>query len=132
MTTELTYLLLTAILTGLLWIPYIIGLVQTRGFLQPEDYVTLPDGPVPDWVKRANRAHLNALENFSIFAAVVLIAHITDANSGVTATGAAIYFWARVAHAAVFIGGVKHFMARTLIFTIAWAAWLVMAISLLL
>ncbi len=132
MTTELTYLLLTALLTGVLWIPAVIGQVKSRGVLTPDNYVTLPDSPLLDWAKRADRAHQNALENFGIFAAVVLVAHVTDANTALTATCAAIYFFARVAHAIVFITGFKHFMARTFIFTIAWAAWLVMALSLLL
>ena len=58
MKTELFYLLLTAILTGVLWIPVVIGYVQNRGPLTPERYKTASTSVLPDWVNRANRAHL--------------------------------------------------------------------------
>ncbi len=127
MTTELMYLLLTALLTGVLWIPSVLGQVRSRGLLQPQDYVTLPTAPLSDWATRANRAHLNAVENFSTFAAVVLVGHLLGVSTGLTAGAAAVFFFARLAHAAVFLAGVKHFMARTLVFTVAWAAFLVLA-----
>ena len=75
MSTELFYLLLTAILTGVLWIPVVIGYVKTRGPIKPSDYVVAPTSPLPPWVNRANRAQVNAVENLAIFAPVVLIAH---------------------------------------------------------
>ena len=131
MTTELTYLLLTAILTGLLWIPSVLGQVQSRGMLTPENYVELPEGGVSDWAKRANRAHQNAVENLSAFAVVVLIAHAIGYSTALTATCAIVYFGARLAHAVVFITGFKHFMARTVLFTISWASFLIFAIALL-
>ena len=131
MTTELTYLLLTAILTGLLWIPSVLGQVQSRGMLTPENYVELPEGGLSQWAKRADRAHQNAVENFPAFAAVVLIAHAIGYSSALTATCAIVYFWARLAHAVVFIAGVKQFMARTMIFTVSWAAFLILALALL-
>jgi len=56
MSTELFYLLLTAILTGVLWIPVVIGYVKTRGPIKPSDYVVAPTSPLPPWVNRANRA----------------------------------------------------------------------------
>ena len=49
MKTELFYLLLSAILTGLLWIPVVIGYVSARGPLKPEDYKSAPTAPLPDW-----------------------------------------------------------------------------------
>src|SRR5205814_2420592 len=70
MKTELFYLLLTAILTGVLWIPVVIGYVVSRGPLTPEVYKKAPTSTLPDWVNRANRAHLNAVENFAQFASV--------------------------------------------------------------
>ena len=131
MTTELTYLLLTAILTGVLWIPVVIGKVLTRGPLKPSDYVVAPTTPLPDWVNRANRAQLNAVENFAPFAAVVLIAHAVGVSTSATVACAAVYFYARVAHAVVHITGFSLFMARTILFTVAWLAFVVFAIELL-
>lgn len=131
MTPELTYLMLTALLAGVLWIPSVMGQVNTRGLLKPEDYVHLPDTPLSDWAVRANRAHLNMVENFSIFAATVLVAHFLNIHSALTVACTAIFFWARLVHAVVFIAGVKMLMARTVIFTISWLAWLVLALAVL-
>jgi uncharacterized MAPEG superfamily protein len=128
---ELLYLLLTAILTGLLWIPVVIGYVTSRGVLTPEAYQVAPTSQLPAWVNRANRAHINAVENFAPFAAVVLIAQATGISSGVTEACAATYFYARAAHAIVHISGFGLFKARTLLFTVAWIAFLVYAIVVL-
>ena len=49
MKTELLYLLLTAILTGVLWIPVVIGYVVSRGPLTPARYKVAPTAPLPDW-----------------------------------------------------------------------------------
>jgi uncharacterized MAPEG superfamily protein len=131
MNTELLYLLLTALLTGLLWIPVVIGYVTSRGVLTPTTYKTAPTSPLPDWVNRAHRAHMNAVENFAPFAAVVLIGQALGVHSTLTASCAAIYFYARAAHAVVHISGFGQFKARTVLFTIAWIAFLTYAIALL-
>ena len=128
---ELFYLLLTAILTGVLWIPVVIGYVTSRGVLTTEAYQVAPTSPLPDWVNRANRAHLNAVENFAPFAAVVLIAHLVGFSNTTTVACAAVYFYARLAHALVHISGFGLFKLRTVLFTIAWIAFLVDAIALL-
>jgi uncharacterized MAPEG superfamily protein len=131
MTTELFYLLLTAILTGVLWIPVVIGYVLSRGPIKPSDYKVAPTSPLPAWVNRANRAQMNAVENLATFAPVVLIAHAVQLSTSVTVLSAAVYFYARCAHAVVHITGFSLFMARTVLFTIAWIAFLAFAIELL-
>jgi len=132
MKTELLYLLLTAILTGVLWIPVVIGYVTSRGPLKPSDYKTAPASPLPDWVNRANRAHLNAVENIAPFAAVVLIANTVGVSTTVTVACAAVYFYARLAHALLHISGFGgQFRARTLAFTIGWIAFLTYALVVL-
>jgi uncharacterized MAPEG superfamily protein len=131
MKTELLYLLLTSILTGVLWIPVVIGYVSSRGLPRPSDYKVAPTSPLPDWVNRANRAHLNAVESFAPFAAVVLIAHATGVSSAATESCAAVYFYARVAHSVIHVGGFGLFMARTVAFTVAWVAFIAFALLLL-
>src|SRR5436190_897820 len=83
MTPELRYLLFTAILTGALWIPVVIGYVSARGPLRPADYKVAPTSPLPDWVHRANRAHMNAVETIAPFAVAVLIAHALKVSTSV-------------------------------------------------
>ena len=131
MTTELFYLLLTAILTGVLWIPVVIGYVKTRGPIQPADYKVAPTSPLPAWVNRANRAHINAVENLVPFAVIVLIAHAAQVSTAVTANAAAVYFYARLVHAVVHITGFSQFRARTILFTVAWIAFMTFAVALL-
>ena len=131
MTTELFYLLLTAILTGVLWVPVVIGYVMTRGPLKPSDYKVAPTSPLPAWVNRANRAQVNAVENLATFAPVVLIAHAAGVSTAITAMSAAVYFYARLVHALVHITGFSRFKTRTVLFTVAWIAFLTFAIELL-
>ena len=88
MNAQLTYLALTALLTAALWIPYIVSQVTTNGFLSGENYVDPTPRPVPLWGQRANRAHINAVESFAPFAALILIAHVAGKENAMTA------FWA--------------------------------------
>ena len=70
---ELFWLSVTAALVASLWIPYIVG-VNTTPYAGDEDtFVRPPDHRLQNaWVHRAHRAHLNALEQFTPFAIVVL------------------------------------------------------------
>jgi hypothetical protein len=78
-----------------------------------------PESPpvLPRWAERAKRAHVNMAENLAPFAALVLVAHLTQSANSTTALGAAIFFWARLVHAIVFIAGVP--WVRTLAFTVS-------------
>ena len=128
MTTELTYLFLTSLFLTLAWIPHIVGQVMVQGLLTPNDYTNLREqSDFPAWVRRANRAHVNLVEQFAAFAALVLIAHVLEVSTATTAMAAAVYFWSRVAHFVVFIAGVTVLMARTVIFSVSWVAILVLA-----
>ena len=114
-TTELTYLALTAILTAAFWIPYIVCQVMTNGFLAGENYKDPQPRPVPLWGKRADRAHINAVEVFAPFAALVIVAVLMRATSEMTALWAMLFFWFRVAHAVIYWLGIPYL--RTLLFT---------------
>lgn len=131
MKSELVYLLLTAILTSVLWVPVVVGYVTARGTLRPEDYRVAPTSPLPAWVSRANRAHQNAVENLAPFAAVVLIAYAVGLSTPTTQACAAVYFYARLAHAVIHISGFGLLMARTVAFTVAWLAFMLYAVVLL-
>jgi len=118
MTTELTYLALTAFLSGSLWIVYVACQVMTNGFLRPPNYIDPEIRPMPLWGKRAHRAYLNAAESFAPFAALVLIIHVANKETPMTATLAAAYFWLRLVHGVVFWLAVPYI--RTIVFTLAW------------
>ena len=59
--------------------------------------------PMAGWVGRAQRAHLNMLENLVLFAPLVLIADSTGRN---VELGAQIFFLARLVYAIVYIIGI--------------------------
>jgi uncharacterized MAPEG superfamily protein len=119
MKTELLYLTLVTALTGLLWVPYILDRVATRGLL---DAVGYPANPKPQspWAVRLMRAHDNAVENLVVFAALVLVANAVGISGGTVATAAVVYFWARVIHAAAYTFGVP--WVRTLAFVVGFVA----------
>ena len=120
MTADLNYLALAALLTAVLWIPYIVGQVQANGFLLAENYKDPTPRPVPLWAQRANRVHINSVETFAPFAALILIAHVSGGANAMTAMWAMVFFWARVAHALVYLFGVPYL--RTIVFTIGFVA----------
>jgi len=66
------------------------------------------------WAGRAQRAHRNLLENLILFAVLVLVAQATGRLNAMTALGAQIFFWARVAHPVIYIAGVPYLR------TLAW------------
>ncbi len=128
MSPELLYLFLTSILLAVMWVPHIIGQVVHGGPLQPDEYVSLRDSSaLPHWVKRANRAHINLVEQFGAFAGLIVVAQFVNVSTALTASAAGAFFWLRVLHAIVMISGLKVVMSRTLIFTGAWIALLIIA-----
>ena len=120
MSTELKYLAFTAVLTASLWIPYIACQVITNGNLTPKNYIDPTPRPVPLWGMRANRVHLNAVESFAPFAALVIVLHLAGKANAMTAFWAVSFFWLRVAHAVVYLLGIPYL--RTLIYTLAYVA----------
>jgi uncharacterized MAPEG superfamily protein len=116
MTTDLSMLVWSAVLCIVLFVPYILARFMYWGI---PDTVGYPENPpvLPRWAERAKRAHINMAENLAPFAALVLVAHVTQSANATTALGAAIFFWARLVHAIVFIAGVP--WVRTLAFTVS-------------
>ena len=120
MTPDLTYLAYSALLLGALWIPFSVGRIIADGFPTPETYrdPAMPDLPL--WVQRANRAHINNVQVFAPFAALVLIAHVTGQSNAMTALWCMVFFWARLAHAVIHILGIAYL--RTLAFLVGFVA----------
>jgi uncharacterized MAPEG superfamily protein len=79
---------------------------------------------------RLDRALRNFLETFPLFAAVVLIAHLTDTHDALTEWGARLYFWARVAYVPLYAAGVP--LVRSLVWNVATIGIVLIVIALLL
>lgn len=129
MSPDLTYLLLSVILC------FVQVLVAATGANQLVGLPTLAGNRegLPEytgWAGRARRAHLNMLENLVLFAALVLIAAAAGKANGTTALGAAIFFWARLAYAVIYVFGIP--WLRTLawfvsVIGMAMIAWVLLA-----
>lgn len=121
MSTDLYMLTLTAGLTALMWLPYILQRIMEHGLMATVTYQS-DDKPIAAWAERAKRAHYNAVENLAPFAALVLVANATGAANAATAAACIVYFWIRLVHYVVYIMAVPY--ARTLCFAIGWLAML--------
>jgi uncharacterized MAPEG superfamily protein len=129
MTVELWVVVATSVLAASLWIPYIVGVnlhlpASEEPGLRPPNLRLLPD-----WVQRANRAHLNLIEQFVPFAALVVVAQLAGVTSPVTEGASIAFLVLRVAHAIGYTTGATGIPARPIIFTLAWVAILALAVE---
>jgi uncharacterized MAPEG superfamily protein len=86
--------------------------------------------PLQGVAGRLDRALRNFLETFPLFAAVVLAAHVTDTHNALTALGAQLYFWARLAYALLYAAGVP--VVRSLVWNVATVGILLLVAALFL
>ncbi len=126
-TTTLGWLVLTATMTALFWMPYgtkrvlALGLWRHLDNPRPED-----EERRPAWARRALRAHANAVENLVVFAPLALaVEHLGRGADPIARGAAAAYFFGRLGHYIVYIAGVP--VLRTVTFAIAWMAQLALA-----
>ncbi|WP_374368763.1 MAPEG family protein [Dongia sp.] len=68
---------------------------------------------------RALRAHYNMLENLGLFAALILVAHVSGRANEMTALGAQLFFWARLAYALVYLIGIPWVRTGTWVVSMA-------------
>lgn len=131
MTTELFWLMLTAILASSLWIPFVVGVNATpydKRDGAPDTFVRPPDhARMVPWVHRAFRAHQNVLEQLMPFAVIVLIGFLLKVSTPITAWCAFIFFWLRIVHAVGMITAWARLPLRPLIFTSGWIVTMVYA-----
>jgi uncharacterized MAPEG superfamily protein len=128
MTPELKYLTWSAVLTALLWIPYILNVIVRNGLTTAVGYP--PALVMSPWAERLKKAHYNAVENLVVFASLVLVANALDISNNATTSAAAAYFWARLVHPVAYTLAIP--WVRTLAFAVAWGgilciAWQVIA-----
>ena len=115
MSIELTYLLYAVILllVHILVQATLSDLSKGIGWaLGPQDEAR-EQNVIADRVQRALR---NYLETFAGFAALALLLAVNDISTDLSASGAALYFWARVAYIPIFVSGLP------LVRSVAWFA----------
>lgn len=128
MTLELKMLVWSALLTVVL---VVISAVGAMGQVGLAALAGNREG-VPEftgWAGRAIRAHRNMLENLVLFAIAVLVAKLAGVSNANTVLGAQLFFWGRVAHAALYLGGIA--WARTAAFAVSIVGLLMILLQLL-
>ncbi len=116
LTTELRLLAYTALVSIVLWVPYVVSIIQVRGMVRAVGYPSGIVADLPAWAQRAHRAHMNLVENLVPFAALVLVAHAIGVSNGATVLGAQLFFYARIVQSGVMIAGIP--WLRTIAFTV--------------
>src|SRR6478752_1340793 len=120
MTKELLWLTLTIVLTGLMWVPYIIDRAMMRGLMGTMANPSRNDKAQSAWPQRLYFAHTNAVENLIIFAPLVLILDAQGHSTHGTVSACALYLWSRRVHVVVYqLGGP---VLRTLAFNVGFLA----------
>lgn len=127
--TELLFTALTALFTGILWVPIILNRVVEMGpwkaLKNPEPDVR----PDSNWAYRLSHAHRNAIENLAVFAPLAISIHILGLGNGLTEVAAMTFLFARIAHAVIYTFGIPLF--RTIAFAIGFAAQMILGLRIL-
>ena len=131
MTGTLRYVIYMAVLTWLLLLAA--SLIRARGWTFPGMMLALGNRekmpePTP-LAGRALRTAHNTLESFVLFAAIALVAHAAGADGPKVATGAQVYFWARVLYVPVYYAGITYL--RTAVWTVSIVGLVVMVSAVL-
>lgn len=96
MENALLWIVFTVGFTAIMWMPYILNVIARMGLKA----LTFEPRPVlADWAQRAQRAHLNAVENLVIFLPIAVLYYVlTKDNTGCFAYLCMGYFVVRVIH----------------------------------
>jgi uncharacterized MAPEG superfamily protein len=120
MKAELFWLTLTTVLTGLLWVPYILDRAAVRGLMGAMDNPSPRAKPQSGWAVRLMNAHINQVENLVVFGILVLVLDALAISTPVTVLACAVFFWTRLAYVVIYTIGVP--VLRTLAFTVGFLA----------
>jgi uncharacterized MAPEG superfamily protein len=123
---ELFWLALTATMTALFWVPYILHRAIRLGLAGAMATPKMDAPPIEaEWGQRAKRAHYNAVENLVVFTALITVAQLAGVSNQTTAFAAALYFWTRLGHFLAYTLGIPY--VRTLVWTASWVAEMIIA-----
>jgi len=114
MTTEL-WLLVASVTLGLLHLIVASHLVSLQyGYRWSASNRERPMPPLRGVANRVDQATTNFLETFPFFAALVLVAHLTNCHGALTLWGSHLYFWGRVGYLLAAVGG--YGLVRSMVF----------------
>jgi len=129
LTSEVLWLLMTILMTALMWVPYILNRIVELGvvpaFMDPYGHTKAK----ALWANRMMAAHVNAVENLVLFAPLVLLVFVLNAGTESTVLATQVYFFARLAHFLLFTFAVP--LLRIVSFLVGFAAQMVLLLALI-
>jgi uncharacterized MAPEG superfamily protein len=124
---ELFWLTLTTVLTGLLWVPYILDRIAVRGLMTTLDNPSPRHKPQSAWAIRLMNTHINQIENLAVFGILVLVLDALAISTPSTVLACAVFFWARLAYVVIYALGIS--VLRTLAFTVGFLCQVVLVLA---
>ena len=128
MSIEVSVAVVTALFTLLLVLAFGMGAIRPLGLktiMGNRENMPVLTG----WVGRAQRAHVNALENLLPFAVIAIAVQLANVSNGLSQAAALIFLAARLLHGITYLAGVQG--VRTLAWNTGFAATIAMALPLL-
>ena len=117
MTTELTMLVWTLILAFVQILLFDFARTSQYGMKWNTGARDEAMPPLSPFAGRLQRAQNNLFETLPLFIGGVLIAHVTGRENSITAIGAQVYFWGRVAYVPLYAIGIRQI--RSLVWTVS-------------
>jgi uncharacterized MAPEG superfamily protein len=129
MSPELTYLTWSVVIVLGYLVVQVLEQIARNGLVVALTYQTDKEKPIGVLMQRFNASFSNFLVSYPAFISLVVIIALTNSSSDLTALGAAIWFWARIAHIPAHVSGLP--VIRTLVWAISIAGLVMMLHSLI-
>ena len=120
---------LSAIWIAIAWVPYVLDRIMVRGLVGSMANPSSDLAPQSDWAVRAKAAHVVAIQAFSAFAPLAILAMIRIPEDGYPNILAMTFFIGIFAHYVIYVIGIT--VLRTLSFSLAALSTLALGLRVL-
>ncbi|MDC1254845.1 MAPEG family protein [Paracoccaceae bacterium] len=120
---------LSAVWIAIAWVPYVLDRIMVRGLVGSMANPSSDLAPQSDWAVRAKAAHVVAIQAFSAFAPLAILAMIRIPEDGYPNILAMTFFISIFAHYVIYVIGIT--MLRTLSFSLAALSTLALGLRVL-
>ena len=123
------YTCLSAVWIAIAWVPYLLDRIMVRGLVGAMANPSPDLTPQSDWAVRAKAAHVVAIQAFSAFAPLAILAMIRIPEDGYPNILAMTFFIGIFAHYVIYASGIT--VLRTLSFSLAALSTLALGLRVL-
>ena len=120
---------LSAVWIAIAWVPYVLDRIMVRGLVGSMANPSSDLAPQSDWAVRAKAAHVVAIQAFSAFAPLAILAMIRIPEDGYPNILAITFFIGIFAHYVIYAIGIT--VLRTLSFSLAALSTLALGLRVL-